>query len=413
MKRNRKGIRKLMKLIEKLKGITGDLIYSMLGLVVMNGVIQFILYPFFNRELGAEAFGGVLTLISIVAIMGSTFGIAANYSRMVCYTKGKEAKGDYNLFLLIIAAISVIVSIAGLMWLGTGDILYFAGYYLLMVMTIFRYYADVEFRLNVNYKRFFIYYLLISLGYLAGMAVYKLTNSWVVAMLIGETLAVAYVVLTGSVFKRPLLKKSEYIKDNFKSFMILSGTELIATLILNADRLMLQVFAGGVAVTVFYAATLVGKIVSLVSMPLNGVIIGHLAHYEGKLKSSTFAKICGVSVVLGLILDIFCVAVSYVFVKVMYADIFEMVVPYFWLANLGQIFYFISNTLTVILLRFTEEKYQLYINIVYLIVFLVVAIPMTYIWQLWGMAWALVIVNVAKIFVIMIIGGLQLKKQAE
>lgn len=400
-----------MKLIEKLKGITGDLIYSMLGLVVMNGVIQFILYPYLNGQLGAEKFGSVLTLISIVAIMGSTFGTAANYSRMVSYTKQRQAKGDYNLFLLIIAGISVFVSIAGLIWLGNISLIYFAGYYLLMIMTILRYYADVEFRLNVNYKRFFIYYLLISAGYLAGIVVYRFTSSWVIAMLMGETLAVGYVVITGSVFKRPLFKPSEFIKENFKSFMILSGTELIATLILNADRLMLQVFAGGVAVTVFYAATLVGKIVSLVSMPLNGVIIGHLAHYDGKLKKSTFTKICLASIALGFVIDIFCVGLSYVFVKIMYADIFDMVRPYFWLANLGQIFYFISNTLTVILLRFTDEKYQLYINIIYLLVFVAVAIPMTAAWQLWGMAWALVIVNVVKIFVIMIIGGVQLKKQ--
>lgn len=55
---------------------------------------------------------------------------------------------------------------------------------------------------------------------------------------------------------------------------------------------------------------------------------------------------------------------------------FELVKPYLWCANLGQVFYFIANTLTVILLRFTEEKYQLVINILFLIVF--VGIGYTY-----------------------------------
>lgn len=397
-----------MKILEKIKGITGDLIYSVLGLVAMNGVIQLVLYPFFNSSLGSEQFGNVLTMISLVSIMGSTFGTAANYSRMVSHTKGVDSNGDYNVFLLIIAVASVGVSIVGVLWLGEGGIVYFIGYYLLMVVTVMRYYGDVEFRLNVNYKRFLIYYLLISAGYLIGIACFKFTASWILAMLVGEMLAVGYVIITGSIFRKPFLKPSKNFKTNFVSFALLSGTELIATLILNADRIMLQAFAGGTAVTVFYAATLIGKMVSLVSMPLNGVIIGHLARYDGKLKDSTFVKLCGGSILLSLVLNVLCVGVSYVFVGIMYADIFEMVKPYFWLANLGQVFYFVSNTLTVILLRFTDEKYQLYINLIYLAVFAVLAVPMTYVWQLWGMAWALVIVNLIKILVVAIVGKVQL-----
>lgn len=397
-----------MKILEKIKGITGDLIYSVLGLVAMNGVIQLVLYPFFNSSLGSEQFGNVLTMISLVSIMGSTFGTAANYSRMVSHTKGVDSNGDYNVFLLIIAVASVGVSIVGVLWLGEGGIVYFIGYYLLMVVTVMRYYGDVEFRLNVNYKRFLIYYLLISAGYLIGIACFKFTASWILAMLVGEMLAVGYVIITGSIFRKPFLKPSKNFKTNFVSFALLSGTELIATLILNADRIMLQAFAGGTAVTVFYAATLIGKMVSLVSMPLNGVIIGHLARYDGKLKDSTFVKLCGGSILLSLVLNVLCVGVSYVFVGIMYADIFEMVKPYFWLANIGQVFYFVSNTLTVILLRFTDEKYQLYINLIYLAVFAVLAVPMTYVWQLWGMAWALVIVNLIKILVVAIVGKVQL-----
>ena len=86
------------------------------------------------------------------------------------------------------------------------------------------------------------------------------------------------------------------------------------------------------------------------------------------------------------------------------ADIFELVKPYLWCANLGQVFYFIANTLTVILLRFTEEKYQLVINILFLIVFVVIAIPMTIALGLWGMAIALVVVNLIKILIIMAVG---------
>ena len=92
---------------------------------------------------------------------------------------------------------------------------------------------------------------------------------------------------TGGIYRGQLFKKSKYFKDNMRSLLILSGTELIAAVILNADRLILQAIDGGTSVTIFYAATLIGKMVSLISTPLNGVIIGHLTKYEGGIKKST------------------------------------------------------------------------------------------------------------------------------
>ncbi|HAS05575.1 MULTISPECIES: lipopolysaccharide biosynthesis protein [Clostridia] len=393
-----------MKIPDKLKSLTGDFMYSMMGLIVMNGVIQLVLYPFFNRQLGADQFGVVLTLISLVAIMGSTFGTAANYSRMVTSMKEHDSNGDYNIFLCMIAVLSVLVSAAGLLWLKQFSVIVWIGYLALMIFTVLRYYSDVEFRLNLNYKRYFLFYLLISIGYLAGIALFYVTHSWIIAMLCGECLAVFFVMAVGGIYKGKKFKRSEFFKENMRSLMLLSGTELIAAVILNADRLILQAISGGVAVTIFYAATLVGKMVSLVSVPLNGVVIGHLAKYDGTIKKSTFVKLCLGSIAGSILINVVCYGVSYIFVRIMYADIFDMVKPYLWFANLGQVFYFIANTLTVILLRFTDEKYQLVINIVFLIAFVIIAIPMTMVWNLWGMAIALVIVNLIKILMIMIVG---------
>ncbi|MBE5953127.1 MAG: hypothetical protein E7257_03085 [Lachnospiraceae bacterium] len=386
------------------KRYLSDLIYSILGLVVMNGVIQMVLYPYLNKQMGEERFGDVLSLISIVAIMGTTFGTAANYSRVVSTTKRKVENGDYNIFLTIIAVLSVIVSLATMLIMKDFTLWGYLGFSVLMIFTVLRYYADVEFRLNVNYKRFFIFYLFISIGYLLGVLVYPATKSWIVTMLLGEIISVVYVLAVGKIFRGSYVQKSEDFKENMKSVVLLSGTNLISALILNVDRLMLQYFEGGTAVTIFYTATLVGKIVALVSGPLNGVIIGHLAKYKGGLPAKKFVGICGGATLFGLIINVACVAVSYVFVKLMYPDVFDMAKPYFWIANAGQVFYFISGTLTVILLRFTDEKYQLYINIAYLLAFLIFAFPMVISWGIWGMAIALLIVNLLRIILIAVMG---------
>ena len=44
-----------------------------------------------------------------------------------------------------------------------------------------------------------------------------------------------------------------------------------------------------------------------------------------------------------------------------------------------------------------------------MIVFIIFAVPMTFMWKIWGMAWALLIVNLIKIIAIMIVGKMKLE----
>lgn len=392
-----------MKIVDKIKGISKDLIYSIFGIAAMNGVIQLALYPYLQHELGAEAWGHVLSLLAIISIMGTTFGTGANYSRMLASTKGRDGNGDYMLFLSYVGVLAIAVTCAGMYWMHISSIKMYFGYYLLMLLTILRYYGDVEFRLNIDYKRYCIFYLLIAVGYLAGIAVYPLWQSWLLVMALGEMAAVLYVKCRGNVLSGGW-KKSEYYTQNMRSAVQLAGTQLLANIVFNSDRLLLEIFCGGTAVTVFYVATLIGKIVSLVSTPLNGVLIGYLARYKGKLKSRIFIKIglCGIFAGMGL--SVVCTGVSYVFVKLMYPNIFETAKEYLWIANAGQVFYFISGTLMVVLMRFADEKYQLYVNALYVAVFFLLAVPLTMQWGIWGMALAILAGNLFRMLLIVLMG---------
>ena len=87
------------------KKASKDFIFSVLALVIYNGVLQLLIYPEIELRIGEGAFGTVLYLISAVSIMGAGFGTAASYSRMMAKKNREEKNGDYNVFLLIIAAI--------------------------------------------------------------------------------------------------------------------------------------------------------------------------------------------------------------------------------------------------------------------------------------------------------------------
>ena len=98
------------------KKASKDFIFSVLALIIYNGVLQLLIYPEIEQRVGADAFGTVLYLISAVSVMGAGFGTAASYSRMMAKKNREETNGDYNAFLLIIAVMSVPVGSSPRAW---------------------------------------------------------------------------------------------------------------------------------------------------------------------------------------------------------------------------------------------------------------------------------------------------------
>ena len=397
------------------KSLAGDLIYSVGGLVCMNGVLQFIMYPVLEKRMGEAAFGDVLTLLAVVSILATTFGSGANYSRMVAKIKNYDnCNGDYNIYLAVTSALSAIISVASVLFIvGKQSVLYIAGFALLTVFSILRYYGDVEYRLNVNYKGFFLFYLFISIGYAAGILLYFVIKSWIFAVLAGEALCFIYVVLKGSIFKGSgVLSKSEHFGENIRSMTVMSMTALINALVLQSDKILLNAMVGSEEVTVFYVATLVGKIIALLTTPLNGVIIGYLAKYKGKFNARFFGVVIAVALGVGAVFVLGGWFVSHIFVGIMYPDVYATAKPFFLLANAGQVLYFISGSLMVVVLRFIAEKYQLIINIIYACIFALVVVPFVYFFGLWGITYGLIIVNTIRFMLIAFFGFNDIRRKS-
>ena len=94
----------------------------------------------------------------------------------------------------------------------------------------------------------------------------------------------------------------------------------------------------------------------------------------------------------------------------MYPNVYAEASQYFLLANAGQIFFFISGSLMVVVLNFTREKLQLYINIIYMIVFAVVVIPATFMYGISGICVGLVITHVFRFILVAVFGFISLFK---
>lgn len=383
-----------------------DSFWTISALCILNVTIQFLIYPFLNYVLGAEEYGNILFLISIINIVSVSIGISVNNRRMVASADAKTHNSEYNLFLLAISVlllpICAVMSVIFNMNMGAGQIFLF---WILMCITTWRYYADVEFRLNLNYKGYFVYYFVISVGYLLGIVLFRATKEWTMILLPGEMAGLAYVGWKGKIFKKDSSINKNVMKIFLKAVMYLITSQLLIQLVFNADRFVLKLLSGGVAVTVYYIASLMGKTIALLTTPLNSVIIGYLAKSRKKMTAGRWSRVVGLCIIVGVAILFCCVVASHIVIRILYPNEFKMAEPLFILANLAQIVYFMTGILTTILLRYVEEKQQLNITVVYVVAFAVIVLPVTWKYKLWGFAYAILAVNTFRfvyVFLIML-----------
>lgn len=388
--------------MEGKKKFLGNTIYSMGGMMVMQLVLQILIYPLINRIKGPEFSGDVLYLMGYVNILGPSIGQALNTNRLVTRRVFDVRNGEYNLLVLILGAIGASICLLlthkSINGLGSGLL-----FFVLMLITVERYYAEVEFRLSLNYKGYFIYYVLVAVGYLAGFGLYMLTDQWLLIFAVGECAALIYVYIIGGVY-RPFMEIGPNPKKVFRNGTILVMSYLITNCALYLDRMILMNLVDGTAVTEYNAASLMGKTLLLVVAPINTVVISYLTKSEKNLNRKQFLKAVGAALILSAVFFAACQIGAPIFIRLMYPGQWAAVQPIIWMINIGQILSIASAFLFMVVLSFTSEQWQLLLQVLHIIVFTAIAIPMTKQGGMRGFAIAAMIANGLRILLVILLG---------
>ena len=373
---------KRIRLSGSIKNFFKDSLWSIAGLLIMNAVLQFMIYPVWNARLGSETYGRILYLISLMNIAAIPWGSSANMIRIL--HKG-SAKADSNLYAAILLPISALMfPLAVLLWRDAPSFPAAALYGLLLSLTIWRYYADVEYRLSLNYTGYFLYYLGISAGYLFGLLLFRYTGFWTLALLPGECLATLLVFLRYASFHFSALPDFRNLRAVSSEIFMMVASNTLSTLIFNGDRLILQWFAGGTAVTVFYIASLMGKTASLITVPLSSALAGHIRAYQGKLTK----RLYGLSLILTVSGILAATGGTWLFsqlvLRFLYPHEFAAAQAFFLFGNVAYVMYFVGNILMIVLLRFCPVTYQVFVNSFYAAAFCILCVPGTCLWGIHG-----------------------------
>lgn len=387
------------------KKVTTDIVWSISALVLLNGVLQFLVYPILNRHLKEKLFGDVLYILGILAVFAPAIGLAANNTRLLEKREYSIENGD------ILCAILPQISAAELIFLPlifpytqTPGNMFLAA--CLLLFTALRYYGDVEYRLTLHYKGYFGYYAIITCGYILGLLLYPITKSWISVFLLGEIACSLLLLWRGHIY-RPIKYTEQWRKVSAR-MGILTLSYLFSNIMLNLDRILLKHLIGSEEVTIYYVASLLGKTTALLVGPLNGVFIGYLSKYKAKITADKFLKIVGILVASAAVLFAGILVIMPTFVRLFYANIAEKVLNIAVYANLSQVMYFVSSLLLTIMLTFSGGKWQLLIQSVSLGLFLLLGILGASSGGVFGFILGGLITNLIKFFLIVLITEIQL-----
>lgn len=359
-----------MLLNKKTGKIFGDILWSTSAIFVLNGVLQLLIYPMINRTVTTEQFGNILYLQAIISIFAASVGSAANNIRVVSQKEKKASTGDFWLSIILLGAFGILLTTAFIQgkYFDLFDVVL---YCILFIFTVLKYYLDVEFRLNFRYKNYFIYYFVSAIGYIVGLGILQIIHRWLLVFITGEAFAIIY-YLVDNRNRIQNFKLSDYHKSVLKNITYLWISYLFYNGVINLDRVLLNYLLGGEYVTVYYVASLLGKMIALVVGPLNTILISYLSK-EKKMRTQVFLMLSGAAIALGGIFYVLVQFITPLYVKIVYPDIYTQVIPLSYAANLSQILCFSGSLILTMVLTVANPKWQVAVQGGYAVIYIALA----------------------------------------
>lgn len=283
------------------KKAIGDVLLNLIASALPIGVLQLIIYPQIAKQIGGDEYGLMLTIYSIWIMISNSLGNVLNNVKLLRINEYKAIRSEGDIALLLrrwLCLSSGIVFIVIWAYCHQFNTIHIFLGVICASLIMMKAYLEVGFRIKLNYVGIVINNSLMTIGYLLGFALFLVTGVWEFIFLIGYSLAVCYCAI-----KTNLLKEKSKKTELFSTIRSDSYSLVIATIINNlinyADKLVLYPLMGGAVVSVYYTATILGKITGMLTGPVNSVFLSYIARWDDS-RSGFFFKVLSIGTVICL-----------------------------------------------------------------------------------------------------------------
>lgn len=288
--------------MNKNKKVIFDIILNIVAAALPVGMLQLIIYPKVAKALGGQEYGLMLTIYSIWMLFSFPLGNVLNNIKLLKQTdyKGLGDEGDIAILLRKWLAVnSIIIFISIWCYCGRFSLAHIFIGTIVSIFMLLKAYLEVGFRIELNYVAVLINNALLSFGFLAGYLFFLVTELWEYIFLLGYVFSCLYCMIKTDLIKEVPKKTALYNIVNKDAYSLVFAS-VIKSLTIYADKLVLYPLMGGFAVSVYYTATILGKIAGMLTGPINSVFLSYIARWD-KTKANVFTKVLFVGFVICVI----------------------------------------------------------------------------------------------------------------
>ncbi len=266
---------------------------------------------------------------------------------------------------------------------------------------VFHSYFIVDFRLKLDYNAIVWNNVQLALGYFVGYLTFFLTGIWELVYLFGYGFSLIYIFRKTKLWREPLLKTiywHEILKDTF--LLLISG--VLGSLLNYSDKIIIYPMIGAEAVTIYYIATLLGKLVSMVIGPINSVMLSYIVKLK-QISNKILTLILCSAVMIAVVGYIICLTFGEVVLKDIYPQHFSEVVKYMPITSATAMIMMLISVLYPFVLKFCKMKWQVIIDATSLICYVCLGVAFYQFYGLYGFCIGVLAAFLIKFFIMFII----------
>lgn len=372
-----------------------DYFFSILSALFNVLILQIVCFPIINKHVDVNKFGEILLIFAIVNSFSLVFGNTLNNIRLVNINKyNKDDFNSFNGFLTIITLINAMLMFITLKYLHINlfeIILIIIWSTLLLIKS----YYIVEFRIIINFVKILITTLIYSFSLLFTLLLIIFFNqSFYFSFIFSEAFSLLYVLIHTNLIKETFSKNITFkIK---RDYLVLFSSNILNNLINYIDRFVISFILGKRFIAVFFAATVLGKLSTLLIQPISSVILSYGVKEEDEGSVNKFSKTMLINFFLSILITIFIYILSIPIINILYPNLLSEAYPIIFFANFGVVILAVGTIAQSSVMARGKLIEQFKINLVFLIVFFAIIYSLTINYKLLGFSIALIISSLCK-----------------
>lgn len=365
---------------EKKIQILKDFITNIIAAIIPIVLLQVFIFPQLAKIEGDEIYGFVVTIISIMTLFSDSYGNVLNNVRLLQDEKYSE-KGDFNYIIVIGTVFNLITVLLGCIYYGAGAKI-IIGVIAASTLILFRAYYIVAFRLVLSYKNILINNIILASGYFCGFLLFVRLDCWPIIYILGNLFSLIHLYLKSRMMREPI-KKTKLFKETFRKFSILYIADFLKTFITYADRLLIYPILGAQAVAYYYAASVMGKMMSMGITPVSSVILSYVVK-EKKIHKKTISKVLALLTILSLVGFVVAYIAGRIMLSILYTAWFEVTLVLLPWTVLAALLGGVSSVIQPFILKYKSEFYQITINALHVVIYIASSVALSKRWGLLG-----------------------------